>query len=187
MRTGACILLPALLATMALRAPAHATETVYHFVDERGVDHFSNVPHDPRYRAGWQVRPSAFDEGTAEPPLLLTLMAPDTARRGDALDVSLAMPGSTAVHGAIELLFDQDLLAYDDATVEAKLVAPGRLRLEVDPGIASVFAADVRLRVRDDASGITVLETAIIDLESEGRTPRRAAATRSNAIRLNPP
>ncbi len=183
MEASARILLRAFLFTMVLRGASHAAETVYHFVDERGVSHFSNVPHDPRYRAGWRVRPSAPDAGTAE-PLLLSVSAPDTARRGEILDVSLALPGSTAVYGAIELLFDPDALTFDDATVEATLVAPGRLRLEVDPGIDSVFAADVRLRVRDDASGITVLETVVLDLESEDRTPRRATATTSNAIRL---
>jgi len=179
--------MPALLLAAALAAGAcHATETVYHFVDERGIDHFSNVPHDPRYRPGWRVRHSTSPAGMADPPLLMTLVAPDIARPGDVLDVSLAMPGSTAVHGSIELLFDPGVLTYDEATVEATLVAPGRLRLEVDPGIASAFGADVRLRVRDDASGVTVLETGMIDLESEDRTPRRAAAPPSTAVRLTP-
>jgi len=27
-----------------------ATDTLYHFIDERGVSHFSNVPTDKRYR-----------------------------------------------------------------------------------------------------------------------------------------
>jgi hypothetical protein len=31
-------------------APALGGEQFYHFVDERGVPHYSNVPADPRYR-----------------------------------------------------------------------------------------------------------------------------------------
>ena len=39
------------LATLAvLCQAAHAADEVYFFVDEHGLLHFSNVPHDPRYR-----------------------------------------------------------------------------------------------------------------------------------------
>lgn len=41
-----------LLATGVALLPLHhtAAETLYHFVDENGVAHFSNVPRDARYR-----------------------------------------------------------------------------------------------------------------------------------------
>jgi Domain of unknown function (DUF4124) len=32
-----------------LISPAHAADAVYYFVDEHGVQHFSNVPADSRY------------------------------------------------------------------------------------------------------------------------------------------
>ena len=41
-----------LLATGVALLPLHhaAAETLYHFIDENGVSHFSNVPVDARYR-----------------------------------------------------------------------------------------------------------------------------------------
>jgi len=169
---------------MGSQATCGATDTVYHFIDERGVGHFSNVPGDPRYRAGWRAPPVTLNADQADPPLYLNLSAPEFAKKGDTLDVSIALPGSTSVRGQIDLLFDANALAFDNASLDAVLVAPGRLRIEVDPGIASVFAADVRFRVRSGAPDNTTLQGTILDLESEARTPVRGVAPAPVAVRL---
>lgn len=43
-------LIPALALILLCLLPARAGATIYTFVDERGVSHFTNVPNDPRYR-----------------------------------------------------------------------------------------------------------------------------------------
>ena len=48
-------------------APAVAGEQIYSFVDERGVEHFSNVPSDPRYKVvGW-LKPQATGRSAQQP------------------------------------------------------------------------------------------------------------------------
>jgi len=171
---------------VAIGSPATcaATDTVYHFIDERGVGHFSNVPHDPRYRAEWHAPAVTPDADQTDAPLYLYLSAPEQARKGDTLDVSIALPGSTAVRGQVDLLYDAKALAFDHSSLDAVLVAPGRLRIDVDPGIASVFAADVRFKVRSGAPDNTTLRSTILDLESEARTPVRGVSPAPVAVRL---
>ena len=56
------------MAAFAL-APAHSADRLYHFVDEQGVPHFSNVPADPRYRAlPWTGDSAAPQAGRASLP-----------------------------------------------------------------------------------------------------------------------
>jgi hypothetical protein len=56
------------MATFTL-APAHSADRLYHFVDEQGVPHFSNVPADPRYRPLPRTGNSAAPQpGLASPP-----------------------------------------------------------------------------------------------------------------------
>jgi hypothetical protein len=45
-------LLPRLSVLLCLAAPASCAgaDKLFHFVDEQGVHHYSNVPSDPRYR-----------------------------------------------------------------------------------------------------------------------------------------
>jgi len=174
----------ALIVAMGSQATCGATDTVYHFIDERGVGHFSNVPHDPRYRAGWHAPAVPLDADQADSPLYLYLSAPEYARKGDTLDVSIALPGSTSVRGQIDLLYDAKALAFDHSSLDAVLVAPGRLRIDVDPGIATVFAADVRFRVFSGAPDNTTLRSTILDLESEARTPVRGVPPAPVAVRL---
>ena len=173
-----------LVVAMGSHATCGATDTVYHFIDERGVGHFSNVPHDPRYRAEWHAPAVTLDADQTDPPLYLNLSAPEQARKGDTLDVSIALPGSTSVRGQIDLLYDAKALAFDHSSLDAALVAPGRLRIGVDPGIASVFAADVRFRVRSSAPDNTTLQSTIVDLESEARTPVRGVPPAPVVVQL---
>jgi hypothetical protein len=173
-----------LIVAMGFPAACRATDTMYHFIDERGIGHFSNVPHDPRYRAGWRAAAVMLDAGQTDPPLYLHLSAPEQARKGDTLDVSIALPGSTSVRGQIDLLYDAQALAFAHSSVDAVLLAPGRLRIDVDPGIASVFAADVRFGVRSGAPDSTTLRSAILDLESEARTPVRGVPPPPVSVKL---
>jgi len=174
----------ALVVAMGSQATCGAKDMVYHFIDERGVGHFSNVPHDPRYHAERHTPAVTPDADPTNPPLYLYLSAPERARKGDMLDVAIALPGSTSVRGQVDLLFDADALAFDHSTLDAVLVAPGRLRIDVDPGIASVFATDVRFTVRSAAPDNTTLRSAILDLESEARTPVRGIPPPPVTIRL---
>jgi hypothetical protein len=49
--------------------PAHSADRLYHFVDEQGVPHFSNVPADPRYRpVPWKGDSAAPQPGRASLP-----------------------------------------------------------------------------------------------------------------------
>jgi hypothetical protein len=166
---------------------AEARDRLYFFVDERGLVHFSNVPQDPRYRLWGHDSGSLprFDDGVE--PLVLTATAPDTVARGGALDVSLALPASAGVRGEIEIRFDPAALRFEAATVDADLIAPDRLRLPIDPGIAAAFAADIRFAVRADAPERTVMRTSVIDLESEERRALRSVAGAPLVVRLTPP
>jgi hypothetical protein len=175
-----------LIATLLSEPACAGGDKMYFFSDERGVAHFSNVPHDPRYRALTSAPAAAprFDAHAA--PLELDVSAPAVVAKGGAFEVSLAIPGSPAVRGQVELLFDAEALAFDEATVDADLIAPGRLRLDVDPGIASAFAADVRFAVRRDAPDQTTLRGRVVDLESEDRVALRGLAAEPVVIRLAP-
>ena len=181
-----CKLLPLLLVGTICQATCAAADKVYFFVDERGVAHFSNVPHDPRYRALMNeiVLAPRFDEEVA--PLALDVSVPAVVAKGGVFEVSIAIPGSPAVRGQIELVFDPAALVFDEATADYDLVDPGRLRLDVDPGIASAFAADVRFAVRRDAPDQTVLRSGVVDLESEERIALRGVAAEPVVIRLAP-
>jgi hypothetical protein len=181
-------MLPALALALAFGREVRAEDlqAVYHFIDERGVVHFSNVPADPRYRRlleDLSVAPR-FDERV--PALAVVVSGPDTAAKGRALDLSVTIPGSPSVRGHIDLAFDPAALRFDESSADAEVVGPGRLRLEVDPGIAAAFAADVRFIVREDAPGQTVVHNEGIDLESEERLALRAIAASPVTIQLTP-
>jgi hypothetical protein len=174
----------ALLASALLCGPSIAADQLYSFTDEQGVAHFSNVPHDPRYRAvtGDGAVPPRFDERVA--PLELSISAPESIRKGATLDVSIAMPGTANVRGRIDLLYDPAALVFDDATVESDVMEEGRVRLHIDPGIASVFAAEVWFAVRRDAPDQTVVKSEVIDLESDERVALRAVVAAPLMVRL---
>lgn len=178
-RLGALLLVGALTIS-----PGTAADQLYSFTDERGVVHFSNVPHDPRYRAvtGDGTPAPRFDEHAA--PLELHVTAPGSIAKGAMLEVSIALPGTANVRGQIDLLYDPAALEFDEASVEADRVGEGRVRLHVDPGIASVFAAQVWFAVRRDAPEQTVVRSEVVDLESDERTALRAVSAAPLVVRL---
>lgn len=157
------------------------------FVDDRGVPHFSNVPHDPRYRPFMehQVIAPRFDE--LAQPLEVILLGPSAATKGKEIEFSVTIPDSPSVSGAVELAFDPAALQFDWSSVEADLMSPGRLRLAVEPGIAAAFAADVRFLVHKDAPDRTVLRNRVIDLESEERRALRGVEGASLTVELTTP
>jgi hypothetical protein len=164
--------------------PGSAADRVYFFVDGDGTPHFSNVPHDSRYRLliDESTLASRFDERAA--PLTMVVSAASAVAKGTVLEVSVAMPGSPGVRGRVDLVFDPAALVFDDATVDSDLVDEGRVRLQVAPGIASAFAADVWFTVRRDAPDKTVVRGAVVDLESEERRAVRGVAGAPVVIRL---
>jgi hypothetical protein len=181
LRLGA-LLLAGALAT----PPCTAADKLYYFTDEQGVAHFSNVPHDPRYRAviGAGAVLPRFDERVA--PLELNVSAAAAIRKGATLEVSIAMPGTANVRGLIDLVYDPAALVFDDATVGSDVVGEGRVRLHVDPGIASVFAAQVWFAVRRDAPDQTVVKSEVVDLESDERVVLHGKAPAPLMVRLEP-
>ncbi len=177
-------LLCVLLAAAICQVPCRAADEVFFFVDDHGTPHFSNVPHDARYRplideSAVAVR---FDERAV--PLTLAVSAAGAVAKGTMLEVSVALPGSPSVRGQVDLMFDPAALVFDDATVDSDLVGPGRLRLQVEPGIASAFAADVWFTVRRDAPDQTAVRGAPVDLESEERIAVRGMAAAPVVIQL---
>jgi hypothetical protein len=164
--------------------PCGAADKVYSFTDEQGVAHFSNVPNDPRYRAlqSESAQVPRFDERAV--PLALAVSAPESVTKGGMLEVSVAMPGTPNVRGQVDLLYDPAALEFDEATVDADVVGQGRVRLHVDPGIASVFAANVWFAVRRDAPDQTVVRSEIVDLESDERVALRGVAAEPLVVRL---
>jgi len=61
--------LAAVVAAVVLITPAtaFAGDQIYSFVDEQGVEHFSNVPSDPRYKViGW-LKPQAGGSAQQQP------------------------------------------------------------------------------------------------------------------------
>jgi hypothetical protein len=164
-----------------------AADKVYFFVDERGLSHFSNVPHDPRYRLWMNEQAGAprFDERIG--PLALFVSAPRAVPAGSTLHVSLALPASASTRGLVEIAFDPAVLTFEEATVEAFHVSPGRLHLEVDPGIAAAFGADVRFAVRPGAPGQTLVRASVVDLESEDRTALHGIAAEPVRVQVTRP
>lgn len=155
---------------LAAAAP-RAAEPLFYFIDERGVPHFSNVPHDARYRPLADV--VALDsrrDPEAPRGLRLALTGPaERVRRGQRVEVSITLPASQNMRGLVELRFDPAVLDFDQASTDAYLAGPGRLRLEMEPGIASVFEAAVMFRATAAASGRTTLSGAVVELEDEER------------------
>jgi hypothetical protein len=148
-----------------------AAERLFYFVDERGVPHFSNVPEDARYRPlDSAITLLAAREPRASAGLGLVLTGPaEHVRRGQRVEVSITLPGSQNMRGLVELRFDPAALDFDEASTDAYLAGPGRLRLEMEPGIASVFEAAVMFRATAAAFGRTRLSGAVVELEDEER------------------
>jgi soluble lytic murein transglycosylase len=74
----------AAVAVVGLCGTSIAAAEVYHFTDERGVLHFTNVPGDPRFRPlfpGWRVR-SAAAVSRVDPSMLERAVADAADRYG---------------------------------------------------------------------------------------------------------
>jgi hypothetical protein len=110
---------------------ARTAETLYHFLDEKGVPHFSNHPLDPRYRPlAAAAGPGAAAPQAAPGPELM-ISAPDQAALGDMFEISLTLPEPAAATGYVELSFDPEALALTAISVEASVTEPGKVRIEL--------------------------------------------------------
>jgi hypothetical protein len=157
-----------------------AAEPLYYFVDERGVPHFSNVPHDARYRplAGGLALSTGAPVQAADGPVLIVTVLPAVAKPAQRIEATVTLPGSPSMRGLVEVQFDPNLLAFEDSSVEAYLAAPGRVHVEIEPGIAAAFMAAVEFTVAPAARGQATLRAVVLDLEDE---ERRAVAVRPAA------
>jgi hypothetical protein len=119
-----------LVATLIMRAvPGDAAEAMYHFTDEHGVPHFSNLPLDPRYRL---LVPTESEAAPAEPAAEVDIDAPDQAVLGDMFEISVSMDKvQRAATGYLELSFDPEALSLQAISVDANLTEPGKVRIDL--------------------------------------------------------
>jgi hypothetical protein len=110
---------------------AFAAESLYHFVDEHGVPHYSNQPLDPRYRplgvGGEAGRPQPALSADAE----VDISVPDQASLGELFEVTLSMAKPPAAAGFLELSFDPEAIALQAISVDASITEPGKVRIEL--------------------------------------------------------
>src|SRR5262245_18056862 len=101
MRMAGCIC----LALWSVGGRLAAEDEVHRFIDERGVQHFSNVPADPRYRLYLRdsVEPTA--EATANRPSVI-LFAPPLVAPDSEFAVSVLLGAPADVYGWIDITFD---------------------------------------------------------------------------------
>ena len=82
----------AVLALALLIAPAPAAATLYSFVDENGVTHYTNVPSDPRFRkVPGSTPPPAVRSGSGSSSLAAEKYEAEIARCADNHDVDPAL------------------------------------------------------------------------------------------------
>jgi hypothetical protein len=85
-------------------SPARSADRLYHFVDEQGVSHFSNVPGDPRYRPlPWTENPAAPQSG------LVSVPGARSIPQEVPLAVGSAVPAPEAANSFAEPDADEDL------------------------------------------------------------------------------
>jgi hypothetical protein len=127
--------LPLLCAMLCIGTAARAAETLYWFVDEHGVPHFSNQPADPRYKPLQSAEPVRARQPGAS-AVEVDITAPDQASLGEMFEVTLSVGRPPAGTGYVELSFDPEALSLQAISVDASLTEPGRVRIDVrlDPG-----------------------------------------------------
>ena len=110
-------LLATLALVTALATPASgAADEIYSFVDREGVTHYTNVPHDPRYRrVDGEAVSTASRAGRIAPPLLRRTSAFDEHIRASAQKYRLAATLLKAVM-AVESNFDPAAISERGAT-----------------------------------------------------------------------
>jgi hypothetical protein len=120
-------------AALLAHSASFAAETLYYFIDEHGVPHFSNHPLDPRYRplatkdsesAGGRRAPIAAD-------LHVEVMAPEQAVISDLFDVTISVAQPRSATGYLELSFDPEIISLQAISVDGSLTEPGKVRIEV--------------------------------------------------------
>ena len=124
-RIWTCLVLATILAP-----PARAQE-VFHFIDERGVPHFSNAPRDSRYKpfmGGQSDRPGGRDR---LPELALQLSAPDTIKSNAEFSVVLSCSRCISVRGWADISFDPAVLGLADVSTPHYSLADGQVRVEL--------------------------------------------------------
>lgn len=158
-----CTTLSVALAALVLASDADANDRITVHRDARGVLHFSNL-------VGAGDRPSAERaRRTPQPSLSVLMQAPPTVVQGDTLQVTVTIPGSVGLRGYLDLVFDENVLAFRDASDEVEGRAPGQLTLRVDPGIGSVYSVVLELEAIGAASTVASIRVTAARLEnSEG-------------------
>lgn len=134
------------LAALTLVAgTARSAQGVYHFQDESGVPHFSDVRVDERYRqltmsnvAAPEPAPASRNEQCGAS---LCLGVPEQVRPGELLPVTVRLDLAAAREGWVELGFDPAVLACRGAGASTGSEIAGRLRLRVSHVPGQPFAA----------------------------------------------
>jgi hypothetical protein len=107
-------------------------ETLYHFVDEHGVSHFSNFQLEPRYKRIGPIDAGLHGAGPGSVQAVEVLLsAPDQAVLGDQFEVTLSMPDPPLGNGYLEVTFDPEVLTLQAISTEASVPEPGLVRIEL--------------------------------------------------------
>jgi hypothetical protein len=180
-RTGLCGCgRVAIAAVLVMQSGAIAAEPLYHFVDERGVPHFSNHPLDPRYRpigAAQQAQP----EPAAEPAREVTIAAPDRAALGELFEVTLSLANPPAGRGYLELSFDAEVISLQAISADATQTEPGKVRVEVtlDPSQAAQALVNLSFQAIAPAptqAGLQITQVELVDAKGEALVAQSGAS-----------
>jgi hypothetical protein len=141
LRVAAC-----LWATLcAVCGVSRAADEIHHFVDERGVAHFSNVPADPRYRLLLQATSAPRTDATTDRPSVI-LFAPPLVAPGSEFAVNVLLGAPADVYGSVDITFDPAALTLAAVSVEHELPWANVVRLKVNGGPSADFSAELNFR-----------------------------------------
>lgn len=154
-----------------MQAGVLAAEPLYHFVDERGVPHFSNHPLDPRYRPIGAAQP-AQPVPAAEPAREVTIAAPDRAALGESFEVTLSLANPPAGRGHLELSFDAEAISLQAISADATQTEPGKVRVEVtldpsQPAQALVNLSFQAIATAPTQAGLQITQVELFDARGE--------------------
>ena len=147
-------------------AAVGAEETLYHFLDEQGVPHFSNQPIDPRYLpltpgGGTDAARSGTQAAAAE----VQITAPEQAALGETFDVVLSLPQALPGSGFVELAFDPEAISLQAISVDASVSEPGRVRIDVTLDVATPGQVLASLSFQAVASAPTQVSLQVTQME----------------------